>query len=157
MKQILSLFFCLLSVTFLQAQCEKQNSAYLELVLDSMPDAKTLNQVRISLRNSADEDAIFCWYDLENTWGVPLAFDISVIDENGKLIHDRFNWSKYFSPTAFEAYKKKFETINISSGKVHSKEVILYWPGMLPGVYKVQLFSSKPPVLISNQISFKVK
>lgn len=156
MKRILCFVFCVLSFAYMQAQCEKVNSAGVELILDAMPNAKIPNQIRISLKNATEEARSFCWHDLENTWGLPLAFDLTVIDENNNPVHNRFNWSKHFSAAAFDNYKKKSELIVLEPGKVYSKEVILYWPKMLPGTYKIQLISVEKPEISSNEITMIV-
>lgn len=158
MKGILTIVICFFAFWMpSQAQCEQVNSEGLELVLDLLPKAKMQGQIQVSLKNNATVSRSFCWFDLEQTWGLPLAFNLTVIDENGKIILDKFNWAKQFSPQAYSNYKKKSDLITIDPDKIYSKEIVLYWPNQLPGVYKVQLTTASQPEIISNQITLEIK
>jgi hypothetical protein len=163
MKRLLAISFLFLGLSLTRwaqdgPKCEQINSEGLLMTIALSSEAFVQNQITISLKNLTDKDLSFCWFDLQNTWGLPLCMSLSVEDAAGKIIKDKFNWANYFSPTSYANYKKKAERIEIRAGDTYTKDIVLYWPDMLPGRYIIHLTAVEhKPLIESNEIVVNIK
>ena len=114
--------------------------------------------IDITFRNPVDSTRSIYWHDFVDSWGIPLSFSFSVLDSNGKMMYDQFNYSQYMDYHVYHSKDQINKKIDIEPNQPFNRTVRVWWPGISAGRYELTVFYGGTHFeLSSNKLPLEVK